>query len=237
MDFMKKRLKKIIILCTLVLLTTLSFSEEIKENFDSLKLWEDFTFKKIENKSKYIIDEGVLVTSSENSASGILYKERFNPYETPIIKWKWKVDNIYEKGDSKIKSGDDFPIRIYITFKYDPEVSSFNKKFKYLLVKKLYGEYPPHSALNYVWDSKNKSGEIVINPYISSSREILIQVGKENLTKWIEEERNILEDYYKAFGEYPPKEASIAIMNDSDNTKESSKSYLDYLYILKDEKK
>ena len=86
---MKKRLKKIIILCTLVLLTTLSFSEEIKENFDSLKLWEDFTFKKIENKSKYIIDEGILVTSSENSASGILYKERFNPYETPIIKWKW----------------------------------------------------------------------------------------------------------------------------------------------------
>jgi len=234
---MKSRLKKIVVLWILFLLSSFSFSKEIKEDFDDLNMWKDFTFKKIENKSKYIIDRGILRTSSNNSASGIIYQETFNPYETPIIKWKWRIENIYEKGDSKIKSGDDFPLRIYITFRYDPETASFNKRIKYLVVKKLYGEYPPHSALNYVWDSKNTIGEVVINPYVSSSREILIQAGRENLMKWIEEERNILEDYYRAFGEYPPKEASIAIMNDSDNTGESAKSYLDYIYILKEGKK
>lgn len=232
---MINRLKNFTVLCILFLLSSLSFSEEIREDFDNLKMWKTFTFKNINNKSKYTIDKGILVTSSDNSASGIIYQKRFNPYETPIIKWKWKIENIYKKGDSKIKSGDDFPLRIYITFKYNPETASFNKKFKYLIIKKLYGEYPPHSALNYVWDSKNTKDEIVINPYASSSREILIQIGSKNLMKWIEEERNILEDYYRAFSEYPPKEASIAIMNDSDNTGESSKSYLDYLYILKDE--
>lgn len=223
---MINKLKKIAVLCILFLLTSLSFSEEIWEEFDNLKMWEDFTFKNINNKSKYTNDKGILVTSSDNFASGIIYRRRFNPYETPIIKWKWKLENVYKKGNSKIKSGDDFPLRIYITFKYNPEIATFNKRFKYLMIKKIYGEYPPHSALNYVWDSKNTRGEIVINPYTSSSREILIQIGSENLMKWIEEERNILKDYYQAFNEYPPKEASIAIMNNSDNTGESAKSYL-----------
>lgn len=229
---MNKKFKKIIILCILFLLSSLSFSEEIRENFDNLKMWKDFSFTKINNKSIYTVDNGVLIASSDNSASGIIFQGKFNPYETPIIKWKWMVENVYEKGDSKIKSGDDFPLRIYITFKYNPKKVSFNTKFKYLMVKKIYGEYPPHSALNYVWDSKNNMDEIIINPYVSSSREILIQVGSKNLMKWIEEERNILKDYHQAFNEYPPKEASIVIMNDSDNTGESSKSYLDYLYIL-----
>ena len=45
------------------------------------------------------------------------------------------------------------------------------------------------------------------------------------------QEVNILEDYKAAFGKDPPEIASIAIMNDSDNTKESSISYVDYIVI------
>ena len=36
---------------------------------------------------------------------------------------------------------------------------------------------------------------------------------------------------WKAFRENPPAVASIAIMNDSDNTKEKSVSFIDYLKI------
>jgi hypothetical protein len=49
----------------------------------------------------------------------------------------------------------------------------------------------------------------------------------------VEEEANILEDYTKAFGAAPPAIASIAIMNDSDNTGESSVSYVDYIEVYK----
>jgi hypothetical protein len=50
-------------------------------------------------------------------------------------------------------------------------------------------------------------------------------------TKWFEEEINILEDYRRAFGRDPQKEAYIGIMCDTDNTKESTISFLDYIGV------
>ena len=47
------------------------------------------------------------------------------------------------------------------------------------------------------------------------------------------EEADVIEDYKKAFGVSPPAVASIAIMNDSDNTGESSVSYIDFIEVFK----
>jgi Ca2+-binding EF-hand superfamily protein len=40
-----------------------------------------------------------------------------------------------------------------------------------------------------------------------------------------------VDDYQKAFGSKPPSRARIAIMNDSDNTGESSISFMEYLEV------
>jgi hypothetical protein len=42
---------------------------------------------------------------------------------------------------------------------------------------------------------------------------------------WVEEQRNIYEDYKKAFGEEPPLINGVAIMSDTDNTKERAVAY------------
>jgi len=52
---------------------------------------------------------------SDNSASGLIRKTNIDPEKFPIIKWKWKVTNIYEKGDVRRKKGDDYPASIYIS--------------------------------------------------------------------------------------------------------------------------
>ena len=62
---------------------------------------------------------------------------------------------------------------------------------------------------------------------------IVLEAGKENVGRWMDEEVNIIEDYHKAFGEDPPPAASIAIMNDSDDTGESSTSYIDYIQVYR----
>jgi hypothetical protein len=62
---------------------------------------------------------------------------------------------------------------------------------------------------------------------------ILLQKGQSNVGKWQEEEINIVEDYREAFDRDPPDIASIAIMNDSDNTKGSSTSYVDYIMVFR----
>jgi len=41
----------------------------------------------------------------------------------------------------------------------------------------------------------------------------------------VNEERNVFEDYKKAFGEEPPMISGVAIMTDTDNTGEKTTAY------------
>ncbi|GBE03835.1 hypothetical protein BMS3Abin09_00758 [bacterium BMS3Abin09] len=240
------RLGMITSLIITILFITVAFSGDtvkagdgnvfFREDFNDLDDWKPLYFPKIKEHSLYSIEKGEgahLKAESNASASGIIYKEEFNVYNYPKVKWRWKVDNVYEMGDARKKSGDDYPLRIYIMFKYDPEKASFGKKIKYGIAKKLYGEYPPDSSLNYIWANKKHKERVIANTYTSAAMMILLQSGGKNVDKWVEQEVDVLEDYRKAFGEDPPSVASIAVMNDSDNTKESSVSYVDYIEVFK----
>lgn len=222
-----------------------SYSEEQKilfrEDFNDLSSWKPLYFPKIKNHTSYtIVSDGpnkYLKAESNASASAIIYKKMFNTHEFPIVKWRWKVENVYERGDAKTKAGDDYPLRIYITFKYDLKKAGFFERLKYKSAKLLYGEYPPHSSLNYIWANREQKETIIQNRYTEKSKMILLQKGVSNVGKWQTHEANILKDYQRAFGNKPPAVASIAIMNDSDNTGEQSISYLDYIEVYKKEVK
>ncbi len=208
----------------------------LREDFNDLKEWDPLIFPKIEEHSQYSIvkDEGVYLKAESNaSASGIVYKKEFNIYQHHKVRWRWKVSNVYQKGDALQKSGDDYPIRIYIIFKYDPETASFGKKITYGLAKKLYGKYPPHSSINYIWANRMHEKWVIENSYASGAMMIPLQYDGVNAGKWVEQEVDVLEDYRKAFDADPPEIASLAVMNDSDNTKESSVSYLDYIEVYR----
>jgi hypothetical protein len=54
---------------------------------------------------------------------------------------------------------------------------------------------------------------------------IVVESGPERLNQWVTEERNIGEDYRRAFGEDSPMVSGVAIMTDTDNTGESATAY------------
>ncbi|HHO48363.1 MAG TPA: DUF3047 domain-containing protein [Desulfobacteraceae bacterium] len=208
----------------------------IREDFDSLADWEPVTFPKIEKHTRYRIrntgDGSILEAMSSASASGIRHRQEFDVYSYPVVRWRWKVDNVYEKGDVERKSGDDYPLRVYIMFKYDPAAASLGEKLQYGIAKVVYGAYPPQSSLNYVWASKPHPENIYPSPYTDRARLIILRSGEEDTGTWVEEEVNIIEDYEKAFGARPPATASLAIMNDSDDTGEAAVSFMDYIYVV-----
>jgi hypothetical protein len=208
-----------------------------REDFISLDNWKLFNFPKIKKHSTYTIEtngkDHLLKAGSSGSASAIVYKDPFNVYEHPRVKWRWMVGNIYKKGDARTKEGDDYPMRVYIMFEYDPEQAGAFERIKYTLARSIYGEYPPHSSLSYVWASKDDPDTFLVSPYTDKAMMVLLEKGQQKAGTWQDEEINILDDYQRAFGVKPPARARIAVMNDSDNTGESAVSYMEYIEIFK----
>ncbi|MBI5634811.1 MAG: DUF3047 domain-containing protein [Nitrospirae bacterium] len=209
----------------------------LREDFNNLENWRPLLFPRIKQHSTYSIEEDgsdhVLKAASNASASGIIYKKEFNVYDYPKVRWRWKISNVYAKGDELSKSGDDYPLRIYIIFRFDPDTASLGRKIKYGLARKIYGEYPPHSSLNYIWANKRHAERIITNAYADDAKMVLLETGPEKAGRWVDEEIDILDDYQKAFGTKPPAVAGIAIMNDSDNTGERSESFVDYIEVFR----
>src|SRR5574341_1820242 len=228
---------------SLFVLASLAMAQDrtvlFRDNFDSLDNWKPFTFPspKIRKHSVYTIEtnggESFLRAESNDSASAIIYKEAFNAVEYPRARWRWKVSNIYQKGDARAKAGDDYPIRIYVMFEYDPAKASFGESILYGLAKARFGAYPPHSRLTYVWANREEKDRVISSPYTDRVKIVLLRMGPKEAGTWQDEDVDILEDYRKAFGADPPARAHIGIMNDSDNTGESSVSWVDFIEVLK----
>ena len=213
-----------------------------REEFSTLDNWGSLTFPKIDRHSKYYASHfiedkrqsnlpTVLLAESSASASALLHKQEYSVVEFPKLRWRWRVENVYEKGNAKLKSGDDFPIRIYVVFKYNPDKAGVWERGKYKAAKLIYGEYPPKSTLNYVWASKEHSEEVITSAYTDSAKLLPVDQGSREVGNWREHERDVLADYRKAFGENPPEKASIAIMTDADNTGEAARAWVDYIEI------
>lgn len=203
----------------------------LKEDFNSLENWEPLHFEKINEHSTYETKDSMLIASSNASASGLKFKKTYDIYKYPKLSFKWKVNNVYKKGDASTKAGDDYPIRVYIMFEYNPDNASFFDSVKYELAKSFYGEYPPHSAINYVWANKKHNRRILTSAYTNKAKMIVTNSGALHVKQWKEHTVNVLEDYKKAFGQNPPKRVTLAIMSDSDNTQESSKAYIDFIEV------
>ena len=198
--------------------------------------WKPWTFRKIPKHTLYsVVRDGertVVKAVSEVSASGVAREIRIDPREYPIIQWEWKVTNVLEKGDVSRKEGDDYPARIYITFEYDSGRVGFFEKAKFEAIRLFYGQYPP-TAINYIWESKSPIGTVVPNPFTDRVKMIVVESGAENLNTWVGQQRNIYEDYKQAFGEEPPMISGVAIMTDTDNTKESATAYYGDIVFLR----
>ncbi len=190
--------------------------------------WKPLTFRKIPKHTSYeVVKDGdvtIVKAMSDASASGLTKPVVIDPKEYPIVRWRWKIDNVLKGSDVTLKEGDDFPARLYITFAYDPDKVSFGKKLKFKAGQALFGDIPI-AALNYIWDTKAPVGSIVENAYTDFAKMVIVESGTQKVGMWIDEERNIYEDYKKAFGEEPPMINGVAIMSDTDNTKERATAY------------
>jgi hypothetical protein len=200
------------------------FSNETLGGLPSM--WKPLTFPKIRRYTDYALvpNDGQIVVRARAraSASGLIKQTHIDPHKYPIIRWRWKIANLIEHADLTRKDGDDYPARLYINFRGKSSELSFLERVENALYRKLYGREPPTAAINYVWDGKAPAGTIAPNAYTDRVRMIVVNSGADSVGQWVDEERNVVEDYRAAFGKEPPPIVSVALMTDTDNTGESA---------------
>ncbi len=174
--------------------------------------------KDFEGKTSYeVVKEKnghVLKAVSDGSATGLIYKYKYDVNEYPILTWRWKIEKIIKKGDAYTKEGDDYAARVYVIF---PHWIPFKTR-----------------SINYIWANKLPKGAHTPNTYYKKAILLAVESGPENIGKWITEERNVYEDYKKLFGEEPRMAGGVAIMTDTDQTGEKAVSYYDDIRIVSD---
>lgn len=216
-------LLKIFILTESLLLlgvTTSSTSAEKEIILDDFSngLSNHWKTKSFQGETEYRVgkegDFFFLSASSGGTASGLYYDIEYSPEEYPILSWSWKIENTIKSGNARTKEGDDYAARVYVVF---PSFLFWKTK-----------------ALNYVWANKLERNQFTPNAFTGNAVMVAVESGDSNVGSWITERRNIIEDYKKAFGSLPPKVGTIAIMTDTDNTKESAKAYYGPIKILKE---
>lgn len=156
----------------------------------------------------------VLHLISENNSFG-LYKEfKFDIREFPILHWRWKVTVLPKDGDVRRKETDDQAVQVYVPF----------PRFPAWINTRLVG---------YIWENKTPKGLKVTSQKSSNTRYIVLESGPEKLGQWVEEERNVYEDYKTLFGDEPPLAGGITLMIDSDDTHSRAESFINDIRIEK----
>jgi hypothetical protein len=154
----------------------------------------------------------VLHAKSKASASGMFKELKIDLHETPYLNWSWKVDNTLGNINERSREGDDYPARVYVVF----SGGIFFWKTR---------------AINYVWSSAQNQGSEWLNAYTDHSPMIAVQ-GKQQATgQWLNEKRNIREDYRRLFGDDIRYVDAVAIMTDTDNTGVEASAYYGDIYF------
>lgn len=171
---------------------------------NALDGWEEKIFKgRVLYSLKRDKTGGYLDAYSRNAASGMLYWLKFNPRKDPYVSWKWKVVTFPQRAKAIDGGGgwlekDDYAARFYIIF----------PRFPFFRVQ----------CLEYIWDKDLPLGTILTNPDFRNLKIIVVESGDKNQGQWVQMERNINEDFKKAFGYKPPDAGAIAVMTDADNS-------------------
>jgi len=175
--------------------------------------WEKKIFKG-ETVYAPVIDEGrpALKAESRATASALIYRISLDPVTYPRLSWSWKIARTIRKGDERTKAGDDYTARVYVVF---PSVLFWRTR-----------------AVNYIWANRLPRGAFLPNAYTGNAVMVAVESGDGNAGRWVDEERDLVEDYRRAFGEDPSRIGAVAIMTDTDNTEEQAVAWYGAIRFL-----
>jgi hypothetical protein len=120
----------------------------------------------------------------------------------PMLTWKWKVTKLPTGGDFRKSKTDDQAAQLFVAF----------SKTK---------------AIVYIWDTTAPAGlmEDTSPVPFMTVKVVVMRSGPAEMGKWINETRNVYNDYKKLYGSEPPAVNGIRLQTNSQHTGTSGEGY------------
>ncbi|WP_420427598.1 DUF3047 domain-containing protein [Algiphilus sp.] len=149
------------------------------------------------------------------SGSGLALRTPIDLTETPIVEWRWRVDQVYQGLDPHRKDGDDYPARLYVV----DEHSFLRWRTR---------------AINYVWANRQTIGSDWPNPFTDKAHMVAVNSGAPATGEdgWQTVRRNIRRDFERYFDRSLDEITAVAIMTDCDNAGQKAEAWYGEIRFL-----
>ena len=207
------------LILVIVLSQTTLYAEEIKVFEFTDKELSELTVRKVrgaDNKTTYSVGSNengnYLKAIADNAASGLGKEIKIDLNKTPFINITWKIEKDIPGIDETAKKGHDFAARVFV-------------------IKKTGATALSNRAINYVFSSNQDIGSNSPSPYTKKSVDNVLATTKTNLNEWVTVKANVKDDFKKFHNLDVNELDGIAIMSDTDNSKQKSITYYQNIYF------
>ncbi len=178
-------------------------------------------------------DQGrvVLHAAGVASSSGLLQYVKIDPLSQPWINWRWKVGEFVKKSGMNASAAEDSPARIVLGFDGDKSTLSFSDQVLFETAKMFTGYDFPYATLMYVWDSNAPIGTIIPSRRSGRIKRLVVANRDGGSAKWQSFNRNMVEDFERAFGEKPGALIGVGVLTDSDYSGGKAEAWYGDIYL------
>jgi len=198
--------------------------------------WAGWVFHPSKRATRYrtveVGGERVIEAVAESSVSGLRHAVDVDPQAWPVLEWRWRIDRMLEGADVADRRADDSPVRVVLAFEGDVSTLPVREQMFFERVRLLAGQDMPYATLMYVWCGRRTPGDIAVNAHTSRVRKIVVESGDAGVRRWRSYRRDIVADYERAFGRRPGRLVAVAVMTDSDNTRQRVKGWYGDIRLL-----
>ena len=161
----------------------------------SIKVWKGMGQVQVVEENHHKI----LRLETEQGCISLFRSLTVNLQVSPFVSWEWNVLTLPTGAGSRQAQRDDHGAAVYLIFSSR--------------------EAPDRTTtIGYIWDNTLPVGTVLTRPHDPSVHYVVVRSGQEQVGTWLTEERNVLSDYRRIFGEEPAVLQGMSLVVDSDQT-------------------
>ncbi|MDZ7653938.1 MAG: DUF3047 domain-containing protein [Burkholderiaceae bacterium] len=167
----------------------------------------------------------ILKATAEGAASAYVHLAPIDPARLPVIEWRWRTDALIGAADNRNPKLEDAPVRVIVGFDGDKTRLPEQEQRRFNRAKTLSGRDLPYATLMYIWENRAPVGTVIPSTHTAQLKMIVAESGPQGVGAWRTYQRNLVQDYQRAFGTAPGRILGVAVMTDTDNTDSKAEGF------------